>query len=626
MQYSIIKVQAPSESAAQVPTAADAFAMLEAAAGLTPTQLRDRLSALKAVVRICRTVDGNPLPADVRREAQLVPLRCATLNAKLFSRPPSALGFRERRRFDNVVSQLRWILRKLGQHAPELPTARKLAPAWGVLYAKLTQDRQMGLIAFFGWCSVHAIAPEAVRAETLDAFETWSGEHTIHRNPHGSARRVASTWNWAGQNVSGWPSVRLNRAGMSDHYAPPWSAYPASLQVDVDRFIDKLASTDEDDLAEAAFDEEGHHSRSRRRARRPRTLQTRRDCLKVALAALVANGIAPDSLTSLRDLVDPVERARTVITFHRRRTWERRVARSGGDQTAQVPLQNITSTNLFNIAETVRQVASFHCRLPQPQVARIAGWGRHVAPRKQLSMSEKNMQRLAALVEPRPYALLLNLPAKLMRQAAESDREPRTAARLAMHAVALEILTFYPMRRSNLAELRLDRHLRRANTAALIHEIFISGEEVKNGETVPSPVPVESAQLIETYLRRHRPYLAAPGNPFLFPGGGERGRRPAALSVAVKKIVEQEVGTEFNMHLMRHFAVYQFLRAFPGQYEIVRRLLGHRTVDTTRAFYAGLEARFAAEQFDAVVRQARRETRLTAEGSVGIQRRSRGGR
>jgi len=77
---------------------------------------------------------------------------------------------------------------------------------------------------------------------------------------------------------------------------------------------------------------------------------------------------------------------------------------------------------------------------------------------------------------------------------------------------------------------------------------------------------------------------------------------------------------------MRHFAVYQFLRAFPGQHEVARRLLGHRTVDTTRAFYAGLEARFAAEQFDTVVRQARRDTRLIAQGAVGLRRTGKGGR
>ncbi len=610
------------------PTAADAFAAVQADTTLTPAQRGDRLSALAAVVRICRPIDDGKLSASgVQRDAHLVPMTCAALAAQLYSRSPTALGFRTPRRFENVVSHLRAILRDLGQHAPELPSAKGLVPAWRTLDRELTRDRRIGLIALMGWCSVHEIAPDAVGPETLSAFETWSVERTIHRNPHGRARRAASTWNWASKNVPGWPSLRLSRPGMSDHYALPWDAYPTSLQADAQCFIDRLAANNDDDLAETAFDDEtlSPNSRGLRHPLRPRTLQTRRDCLKVALAALVATGMAPESLTSLRDLVEPVDRAQTIIAFHRRRTWERQVARSAGQEAAQIPLAATTSSNLFNIAETLRQVARHHCALPKPHVARIADWARRVTPRKQLSMSEKNMTRLGALVQPRTYALLLHLPAKLMQDAAKPEQKPRAAALFAMHAVALEILTICPMRRSNLAALRLDQHLKRVRPGAPIHELFVPGGEVKNGETIPCPMPSESATLIETYLRDYRPHLAEPGNPFLFPGSGQRVRRAQSLSVALKRLVQQEVGAEFNMHLMRHLAVYQFLRAFPGQYEVVRRLLGHRTVNTTRAFYAGLEASFAAEKFDDLVLQARRDTRLMMGGSVGIRRPRKGG-
>ncbi|MBA2304025.1 MAG: site-specific integrase [Acidobacteria bacterium] len=624
------------------PTAVDAFAMLEADANLTPTQRRDRLSALTAVVRICRPVDdGNPLPADIRRDAHLVPMTCAFLRERLYRRPPKAFGFRDKRTFENVVSQLRQILCDLGQHAPRLPFARELSPGWQALHARLTSDRQLGLTAFMAWCSVQAIAPEAVGPDTLDAFETWLVERTLERQPYKRARRTASTWNWASKNGLGWPSVRLTRPNMSDHYALPWEAYPASLQADAQSFIDLLAKANDDDPLEAAFDEAGpgRTGRSLRYALRPRTLQTRRDCLKVAAAALVASGIPPESLTSLRDLVDPVARAQTIIAFHRRRTWERLVARSGGDEEAQIRLQDVASSNLFNIAETLRQVARYHCDLPAPQVARIAGWARAVTLRRQLSMSEKNSQRLSALVQPRNYALLLHLPAKLMQEAVRLAETPRTLsslrepgsvakrnqhteapARLVMHAVALEILTVCPVRRSNLAKLRLDQHLLRTRPGAPIHEIYVPSDEVKNSEPVAVPISPETAQVIETYLRDYRPRLAQPGNPFLFPGSGQQARRAQDLSVALKQIVGQELGVEFNLQLMRHFAVHHFLRAFPGHYEIVRQLLGHRSVATTRAFYAGLEARFAARKLDDLVRDARRDTRLSTAGSVTIRR------
>jgi integrase len=623
------------------PTAADALAMLQADPTLTPTQRRDRLSALAAVVRICRPLsEGTPSPAAIWRDAPHVPMTCAFLRERLYCRPPAAFGFREKRTFENVVSRARQILRDLGQHAPELPSASGLSPSWRSLHDQLTPDRQIGLIGLMAWCSVHALPPEAVGPATLDAFETWLLERTLQRHPDQRARRTASTWNWASKNVPGWPAVRLTRPGMSDHYALPWDAYPLSLQADAQSFIDRLAKTNEDDLLEAAFDEAdpGHTGRLRY-ALRPRTLQTRRDCIKVALAALVASGIAPESLTTLRDLFEPLARTQTIIAFHRRRTWERLVARRGDDANAEIRLQDVTSSNLFNIAETLRQIARFHCDLPAPQVARIAGWVRAVTPRRQLSMSEKNTQRLAALVQPRNYALLLHLPARLLREAVELAQIPRkvsrlgkpgtvatgdpnrqAAARLVMHAVALEILTVCPVRRSNLAKLRLDQHLQRARPDAPIHEIYVPSDEVKNSEPVAVPISSETAQLIETYLRDYRPGLAAPGNPFLFPGRGQQARRAQDLSVALKRIVGQALGAAFNLQLMRHFAVYHFLKAFPGHYEIVRQLLGHRSVATTRAFYAGLEARFAAQKLDSLVRDARRDTALTTAGSVSIRR------
>ena len=198
-----------------------------------------------------------------------------------------------------------------------------------------------------------------------------------------------------------------------------------------------------------------------------------------------------------------------------------------------------------------------------------------------------------------------------MRRAATPGLKPEVAARLALYAVAMEILLICPLRRGNLAELRLDQHLHRPDRKGLFTHIDIAPDQVKNGEPIRWPIPPASARLIETYLRQHRPHLAAAGNMFLFPGAGLRQRAAHDMAVALTEMVERDIGVEFNMHIMRHFAVWSFLRKHPGQYALVARVLGDK-IATVMAFYAGLETDAAAGLFNASLQQDRKETRLLA--------------
>ena len=50
----------------------------------------------------------------------------------------------------------------------------------------------------------------------------------------------------------------------------------------------------------------------------------------------------------------------------------------------------------------------------------------------------------------------------------------------------------------------------------------------------------------------------------------------------------------------------------PGQYKIVRQVLGHKDIKTTITFYAGDEGEAAAEHFDRTVLRDRQALRLVA--------------
>jgi integrase len=58
-----------------------------------------------------------------------------------------------------------------------------------------------------------------------------------------------------------------------------------------------------------------------------------------------------------------------------------------------------------------------------------------------------------------------------------------------------------------------------------------------------------------------------------------------------------------TVHQFRHACAAIYLRHCPGDYETVRRLLGHRNIKTTIDFYCGLETTQATEAFGKIIRE-----------------------
>jgi integrase len=239
-------------------------------------------------------------------------------------------------------------------------------------------------------------------------------------------------------------------------------------------------------------------------------------------------------------------------------------------------------------------------------------------------MSAKNSARLRALLEPDTYAAMLHLPEVLKKRAEalwKAAREkygpatppPLAAARLMMNAVVAEILLFCPLRRKNLITLRPGTDLIRTGPTNRITGLIILGGATKNGEPYEWEVADSVATMIEIWIRIWRPVLAAPGNPYLFPGVDANHRNLCEFATQFSDLVEREVGAEYNMHLARHFAVVRYLRRHPGQYSVVSRLLGHKKVQTTINFYAGLETNAVATVVNKSVLEERASTALAAQ-------------
>ena len=74
------------------------------------------------------------------------------------------------------------------------------------------------------------------------------------------------------------------------------------------------------------------------------------------------------------------------------------------------------------------------------------------------------------------------------------------------------------------------------------------------------------------------------------------------MSEQITDRVEKATGLFITVHQFRHAAAAIWLRHHPGDYETVRRMLGHRNIKTTINFYCGLETMQANKEFGDVVR------------------------
>jgi integrase len=77
----------------------------------------------------------------------------------------------------------------------------------------------------------------------------------------------------------------------------------------------------------------------------------------------------------------------------------------------------------------------------------------------------------------------------------------------------------------------------------------------------------------------------------------------ATLSSQVTKRIQRATGLRVTVHQFRHAAAALILKAKPGNYEYVRRILGHRNIQTTINFYVGLEGVQASQEFGEIVRR-----------------------
>ncbi len=75
-----------------------------------------------------------------------------------------------------------------------------------------------------------------------------------------------------------------------------------------------------------------------------------------------------------------------------------------------------------------------------------------------------------------------------------------------------------------------------------------------------------------------------------------------------------------NPHLFRHFGSLTYLQQHPGQFEVMRRVLGHTSTATLTKHYVAFEQAAAVRMFDETILDLRGEPRPRTRGFTPFTR------
>lgn len=542
------------------PTMADVLDRLATGAGIAA----ERRIALRSAARtFCRAVGKDP--AAVSAEPRAVRETLTTLT-------PGAAGL-SRQSFLNLRSLVGRALDAAGIATIAVRCRTPLAPGWAVLLHGVDDFRMRHALARpLQLLSAAGVQPHNINQAAVDALALAIEERQVLRRPRMAHRDFVRHWNRARTSVLGWPQLELRIDDRRNRYVLPAESFLPALRADIADWLRSVST----------------FSLTRRRPPlRPRTVDGHRMLLWELASAAVHAGVPVAALSSLRALVDAtiVERALDWLA-----------GRFGGRPAPHL-------ANIVRLASTVArhfvdQAADTEHVKEERNLRELRLFCTNLKPPSD-GMTLKNRELLNRFKDPDLLARFVTLPQQLFAPLA-GKRQPTCAdARRAAVAVAIELLLHAPMRIQNLHGIRLDTHYKvyghRPKARVVLEFPAI---EVKNGVDLSYPLPPGTTAMVDLFCKRLRPLLAARGNPFLFPGRGLRPKQSTALSKQIAEVTAAVVGVRISAHQFRHVCALLYLQKHPGDYETVRRFLGHSCIETTIRHYAGMEGEAAVALWD----------------------------
>jgi Phage integrase family len=317
----------------------------------------------------------------------------------------------------------------------------------------------------------------------------------------------------------------------------------------------------------------------------PKTIKTRRAELVAMARMAVRQGIAIESLGSLAALVHP-DVAEPVLQAY----WEQ----NGEEPTVY------TIDLAWRLLGLARQLG-----LDPDAIERLDEFRVNLEEHRHGGLTGKNLALIRQVLTEGVWSRVVSLPNVLMREArANQAHAPVKAALTAQLAVAIAILCVAPVRLTNLVSIELEKNLIKPGGPDSSFRLIFPYFDVKNRVDLEFPFDEVLTKLVGEYIHNFRPILLRGSNAAcLFPGVAGKPKTANMFSTQITERIQRAVGLRITTHQFRHAAAAVYLKHFPGQYESVRLLLGHRSIQTTIAFYVGLESTQASEVFADLIRK-----------------------
>ena len=548
-------------------TLRDVLEKIEADANLPVQRRRNICSSMRTLAKHAnRDPVGIPAHAVYLRDLfkRLHPEQCG-LTAK---------------RIGNIKSDLLFALRRVGCIHQGHSYMAPFTPEWQELWDRAACANPLGryLSRLMHFCGAIGVAPDEVDDTVSDRFLKALEEESFVRDPRKTHRDSCKLWNKAVGLVPGWPPHELSPPRYRKTYTYPWDTFPKDFRDEVEALFARWAVTN-------ILDDQGPM-----KPLKPKTLSSRRYRLRQIASALVHQGTHIEDITYLAQLVE-IDTAKSALTFF--------LDRNGGK----------TSSQIHGLAVIIKVIAKHWVGVDEGHLASLGDICRRLDPGN-TGLTAKNRERLRQFDDSRNVGLLLDFPRRQVEAVRHRDRGLRGDAVAVQIALAVELLLMAPIRAENLVNLSIDRHIQRSRTGrdGIVH-LVIPGAEVKNGEPLEFPLPKSTVALMDIYMKDYQHRLVDRPSPLLFPGRKGKPKTRELFGDQVSKHVFKATGLRVNLHLFRHIAAKLYLDRNPGGYEVCRRVLGHRSMETTTRFYAGMETAAASRHFDEEILKLRSELR-----------------